>query len=249
MKYVISPAKTMKEFTYAYGDAVQMPRYQTQTEQLSAHMKQLDLMQLCAFCKVSEKLGMSCLRAYQEWTWDDMGTPAIFTYHGIQYQALKPLLFDETELQYANTHVRILSGLYGALRPLDCVHPYRLEMQAPLVTKNTMNLYQFWTPVLKAELEDECLVDLASQEYSQVIDSTIRNSDHYVRIEFYIEKNGKRKAISTAIKAARGAMLHEIIKRQLTEREALKDIEVQGFTYRHDLSNDRLFIYVKEQST
>lgn len=246
MKYVISPAKTMKEFTYAYGDTVQMPRYPQATLALYEYMRRLDLEAICAFCQVSEKLGRKSMREYQEWAWDDMGTPAIFTYHGIQYQALKPLSFREDELAYANEHVRILSGLYGSLKPLDCVHPYRLEMQAPLALGSSHNLYEYWKDRLKSDLQDECLVDLASQEYSKVICDTIKNSDQYVRIEFYVMKNGIPKAISTAIKAARGAMLREIIRKQPKQKADLKQLEAEGFCFQEARSDEKRYVYIKE---
>lgn len=246
MKYVISPAKTMKEFTYAYGETVQMPRYPKATQALYHYMRKLDLEAICSFCQVREKLGQKSLRDYQEWAWDDMGTPALFTYHGIQYQALKPLTFHEEELAYANEHVRILSGLYGSLKPLDCVHPYRLEMQAPLALGRFKNLYEFWRDRLAADLQDDCLVDLASQEYSKVICEQIKNSDHYLRMEFYVMKNGIPKAISTAIKAARGAMLHEIIRRQPTRKAELKLLEADGFCFREDQSDEKRYVYIKE---
>lgn len=246
MKYVISPAKTMKEFTYAYGDIVQMPRYPQATLALYEYMRGLDLEAICNFCRISDKLGRKSMREYEEWAWDTMGNPAIFTYHGIQYQALKPITFHAQELAYANDHVRILSGLYGSLCPLDCVHPYRLEMQAPLTLGHFHNLYEYWKDRLESDLRDDCLVDLASQEYSKVISEAIKNSDQYVRIEFYVMKNGVPKAISTAIKAARGAMLHEIIRMQPKQKEDLRQIKVDGFCFCSARSDEKRYVYIKE---
>lgn len=247
MKVVISPAKTMKDFTFAYGESVQMPRYQKETMAIYQLMHHMDLQELCAFCKISEKLGRKCLQDYQEWRFDDMGTPAIFAYHGIQYLALNPHSFNEAQLQYANEHVRILSGLYGALRPLDCVYPYRLEMQAPICVGNAPNLYHYWMKYLHDDLSDDVLIDLASQEYSAVIDPSMKASKQYVRILFFVEQNGKRKAISTAIKAARGAMVHEIIKHQIHDVEALKDLAVKGFCFDPKASTEQTWIYVWEK--
>lgn len=244
LRILISPAKTMRDFTF--DGKTTMPAYLDKTKRLWQIMNKLDQQEIKKLCKVSDKLAIQSMSYFKDFCMDDFGIPALYAYHGIQFKALHPLSFDRNDIEFAQSHLRILSGMYGSLRPLDIIYPYRLEMQAPLIIDKELNLYSYWQDTIMEDLKDELIIDLASQEYSKVIHEDLKKSSNYIRVEFFILHNGVYKAISTQIKAARGLMVNWIIKQKIIDRDLIKLFHESDYSYCDDKSNEQLYVFVKD---
>ena len=152
-------------------------------------------------------------------------TPAVLAYKGIQYQYMAPGVFTDMELEYIQQHLRILSGFYGILRPFDGVTPYRLEMQANLSVGRFRNLYEFWgnAPAGSLTAETECIVNLASKEYSLCISQHLPEHYPYITVVFAEIQRGKLIEKGTMCKMARGEMVRYLAQNQVTDPEGIKE--------------------------
>ena len=169
MSFIISPAKTMNVDTDTFAPQA-LPRFLEQAEELKNYLQSLDYAAGKALWNCSDTLAEANFERLQKMDLHRSLTPALFAYEGIQYQYMAPGVFTEEELDYVQEHLRILSGLYGLLRPLDGVTPYRLEMQAKPVGFRCKTLYEFWGSQLADALagETDCVVDLASKNTANV---------------------------------------------------------------------------------
>jgi len=176
---------------------------------------------------------------------------AIFTYNGDVYNKIKAQSFTKEDIKFAQNSIKIISGLYGILRPLDLIRPYRLEMGTKLVNNLGQNLYFFWrekiTNYLTKELKkhnNKTLLNLASKEYSSVID---RNnfSGKIIEIIFKEKKNGITKIIPINSKRVRGIMVNYIIKEKIDNHELLKDFQEDGYKFDKNMSSDREIFFIK----
>ena len=163
--------------------------------------------------------------------------PAL-AFTGDVYDGLDATTLNEKDLTFAQNHLRILSGLYGLLKPLDLIQPYRLEMGRPLETRGAKNLYEFWRSTITKELnqtQDDVLVNLASNEYFKVIDKKMLGKQ-IISPVFKDEKNGTYKIISFFAKKARGTMARFIIENHIKTAEGLKVFSEGGYAYNSELS-------------
>ncbi|MBN2222755.1 MAG: peroxide stress protein YaaA, partial [Vallitaleaceae bacterium] len=146
-------------------------------------------------------------------------------------------------------HLRILSGFYGSLRPLDSIIPYRLEMQAPLHVGKYENLYTYWNHLLYDELyhENNLVINLASKEYSQCLRPYLKEKDQFIDLHFLVRKNSKLTVKATYAKMARGAMVRFMAERQIKTPEGLKDFQEFGYSYDMKLSKESELYFVKEE--
>jgi cytoplasmic iron level regulating protein YaaA (DUF328/UPF0246 family) len=169
------------------------------------------------------------------------------------YVGLDSNTLDEEGLQWAQEHVRILSGLYGVLRPLDLIQPYRLEMGTKLKTSKGKDLYEYWgssiTDLLNADLKktkSNAIINLASQEYFAAVKPDQLKGSLY-DVEFLEKRNGKLQFISFTAKKARGWMTRFLIDQRAKTPEEMKDFKGQGFRYQKSLSSDSKFVFVRNQ--
>lgn len=169
---------------------------------------------------------------------------ALVTYQGLQYQTMAPHIFTETEWEYVNNHLVILSGLYGMLKPSDQVVQYRLEMQAKINTKKHKSLYTFWGTKIADELnkEDDFILNLASKEYSDAVKGLDTTMISCVFGELH---NDKIKVKGTCAKMARGAMVRYLASNQITSMEGIKQFNELGFSYCKDLSEENEWVFIK----
>ena len=174
-------------------------------------------------------------------------TPAILAYEGIQYQYMAPNVFTDSELEYIQQHLRILSGFYGILRPFDGVVPYRLEMQAKLATENAKDLYGFWGESLAKQLfaETDCIINLASKEYSICIEKYLPKNVRFVTCVFGEEKDGRIIEKGTACKMARGEMVRFMAENNITDTEGIKAFDRQGYIYSEKYSDCSTLVFIK----
>ncbi len=177
-------------------------------------------------------------------------TPALISYEGIQYQYMAPEVFTQKEWDYAQRHLRILSGFYGVLKPLDGVAPYRLEMQAKACVGKTKNLYEFWGDKLYREVRDEdgVILNLASREYSRCIERYLKPEDTCITCIFGEWKGGKVIQKGTQAKMARGEMVRFMAESGITKAEDIREFGRLGYHYEEELSSGEEYIFLKSKN-
>lgn len=176
-------------------------------------------------------------------------TPAILSYEGIQYQYMAPIVFEGTEMEYIQQHLRILSGFYGVLRPFDGVTPYRLEMQAKAKgISGTKDLYEFWGDSLYRVVNDEdhIILNLASKEYAKNIEKYLKAEDWFVTCIFGEMVNGKVQQKGTMAKMARGEMVRYMAENQIEDLKEIQKFNRLGYIYHEELSGEREYVFLKE---
>lgn len=253
MLVVTSPAKKLdwaerdQEMTWPalHDDAVELA-------DVAREQSVADLMKLM---HISEDLAKLNHARFQDFAADpktDATRPAALAFAGDTYQGLEAASLDGDEMAWAQEHFRILSGLYGVLRPLDAMQPYRLEMGSRLKNPRGKNLYEFWgsqiSEALNAQAEAvgaEVLVNCASQEYFGAVDLAALKL-RVVTPVFMEDKNGTPKVVSFYAKRARGAMARYIIQRRLTDSESLKDFDAGGYAYQPQMSEPDKPVFLRK---
>lgn len=208
MKIIISPAKKMNvdTDTFSYKE---MPKFLNYTEELKEWIQTLSFEQMQKLWACNDQIAELNFRRFREMDLTKNLTPALAAYEGIQYQYMAPGVFSSEEWEYVQEHLRILSGFYGVLKPLDGVVPYRLEMQAKLKTDFCKNVYDYWKDALYKELtkEDNVILNLASDEYSKAIIKYVGKKDRVISCSFGELIDGKVKEKGVYVKMARGEMV------------------------------------------
>lgn len=247
MKFIISPAKTMNVDTDSPAPQA-LPRFLEQAEKLKRYLQSLDYAACKALWNCSDGLAEPNFERLQKMDLRRALTPALFAYEGIQYRYMAPGVFTDHELAYVQEHLRILSGLYGMLRPLDGVTPYRLEMQAKPTGFCCKTLYEFWGSRLADALagETDCVVDLASKEYSKCVLGKLPASVRKVQVTFAQEVGGKLKEKATFAKMARGAMVRHAAEQNCRTPEELRSFRRFGFTFSPEHSTPDHLVFVQD---
>jgi hypothetical protein len=248
MLIVVSPAKTLDFETKPVTKKVSQPEFQKESQQLINALKKFKPAQVGKLMKLSEKLSNLNFDRFQSWTLPfsaKNAKQAVLAFKGDVYTGLDAETFDAKDFDFAQKHFRMLSGLHGLLRPLDLIQPYRLEMSTKLKVGKAKNLYEFWdskiTDQINAEVEKETnpvLVNLASNEYFKAIKPKELNA-RVLTIEFKDAKNGEYKMIGFFAKKARGLMSRYIIKNKLTQPEALKNFDYEGYCFNKQLTTKK----------
>ena len=246
MKIIISPAKKMNVDTDTFGFTA-LPVFLSDTAILMEWVKSL------SFGEVKKLWG--CNDQIAELNYERFGcmelernlTPALISYEGIQYQYMAPAVFSEREWTYVQEHLRILSGFYGVLKPLDGVTPYRLEMQAKVQVKDKKSLYDFWADRLYQEImdTDRIILNLASKEYSKCVEKYLEPGDRYITCIFGEWKDGKVIQKGTQAKMARGEMVRYMAEKQIRDPEEIKNFERMGYAFSDDLSSEKEYVFIK----
>ena len=179
-------------------------------------------------------------------------TPAILAYEGLQYQHMAPVVFTEDALCYAQEHLRILSGFYGVLRPLDGIVPYRLEMQAALSVDGKKDLYEFWGGTLYEALQegnaDGMIGNLASKEYARAVEPYRKPGDLFLTVVFAERCDGKLRQKGTCAKMARGEMVRFLAETRASSPEAMKDFSALDYRYQESCSDGDTWVFVREET-
>ena len=245
MRIIISPAKKMKIDTDTLAPAG-LPVFLEETRRLMEWMRRLSFDEAKALWKCNDKIAEQNYRRFQEMDLRRNLTPAVTAYEGIQYQYMAPRVFTDREFAYVQEHLRILSGFYGVLKPFDGVTPYRLEMQAKLKTDHCKDLYAYWNSRLAEALfaETDCIVNLASKEYSICVSRYLPDSVRFITCIFGEEKDGKVVEKGTICKMARGEMVRYMAENQITDPEAIKSFDRLNYHFDADRSDDRTFTFL-----
>ena len=240
MLVLISPAKTLDYQTLLPTDQHSLPRLLKHSQELVDVAKQLSASQIASLMSVSEKIAELNVARFRDWQSElnfANSRQAIFAFKGDVYTGLDAYTLHEQQLSYAQQHLRMLSGLYGLLKPLDLMMPYRLEMGTRLANPRGNNLYTFWGNIITdliqhdlAEANSNFIVNLASDEYYKAVKETKLNAQ-IIKPVFLDQKNGKYKVISFYAKKARGLMARYIIENQLQDPEQLKAFDVEGYYF------------------
>ena len=255
MLVVISPAKRLD---WAERQVpVTEPDFAADAVRLAKTARNLTLGDLQKLMDISPdlaRLNRDRFRAFSEAPGADAVRPAAFAFAGDTYQGLEAASLDADELDWAQDHLRILSGLYGLLRPRDAIQPYRLEMGSRLKTRRGASLYDYWgdriAKALNAEAEAvgaEVLVNCASQEYFGAVDLS-RLKPRVVTPVFMEHKAGGPKIVSFFAKRARGAMARFIVQNRLTDPAALRNFDTGGYAFRDDLSDPYKPVFVRAEA-
>ncbi len=254
MLTVISPAKTLDFEAPATTEQYSQPAFLKQSQQLIDGLKKLSVQEIASLMSISDKLAGLNVARYQEWQTPftpDNAKQAVLAFKGDVYTGLDADTLDQKGLDFAQAHLRILSGLYGVLKPLDLMQAYRLEMGTKFAVKGAKDLYQFWgSQICKALVDepafkDKVLVNLASNEYFKAVgdkqlDATIINP------VFKDWKNGQYKMISFYAKKARGLMSRFIIDKQIDKPEALKDFDYEGYRFSAEMSKANDWVFIRD---
>lgn len=201
--------------------------------------------------KISESLAEDSFDRIQSMKWDEKGTSAVETYDGIQYKYMDAGTFSEEAKSFAQEHVRILSGLYGVVRPYDSIYEYRLEMLTKLPVGESKNLYEFWggrlyETLIKEMQGEPVILNLASEEYGKTIRKYVKEPITFVSCTFKTFSKGKHKVLATAAKMARGSMVRYIAMNQIDDLEGIKQFDWNGYHYEESLSSQKELVFLQD---
>ena len=247
MKIIISPAKKMNMDTdsLAWRD---LPVYLPQTEEILEKLRGMDYEALKKLWKCNDKIAAQNVERLDHMDLRQALTPAILAYEGIQYQYMAPSVFSDTEYDYIQEHLRILSGFYGVLKPFDGVTPYRLEMQAKLQIDDAKDLYAYWGRALADYLAEDTdyIINLASKEYSSTVAKHLPADVQMITCVFGEKSGGRIVEKGTLCKMARGEMVRRMAEQNVQTPEELKSLQLSNYAYEEAFSDAENFVYLKK---
>ncbi|MHC2147295.1 peroxide stress protein YaaA [Pseudomonas sp. 210_17 TE3656] len=255
MLTVISPAKTLDYDTPPVTQRYTQPQYLDDSQELIVQLRELSPAQISELMHLSDKL--AGLNSARFGSWTPAFTPenakqALLAFKGDVYTGLDAESLSEDDFSYAQDHLRMLSGLYGLLRPLDLMQPYRLEMGTKLANARGKDLYAFWGTRISewlnqalAEQGDDLLLNLASNEYFSAVKRNALKA-RIINTEFRDFKNGQYKIISFYAKKARGMMSRFVIQERINDPEQLKQFDVQGYYYSAEQSKPDNLVFLRD---
>ncbi|GGE79089.1 UPF0246 protein [Streptosporangium jomthongense] len=255
MLMVISPAKTLDYESPLATQTHTQPDFLDDACELVDQLKELEPHQVSNLMSISDKLGQLNAERFQNWHTPfspENARQAILAFKGDVYTGLDAGSFSEQDFGFAQKHLRILSGLYGILKPLDLMQPYRLEMGTKFENKRGKDLYAFWGDRLTQEVnhllknDDEVLVNLASNEYFK----SLKKKDLEGRLitpQFKDWKNGQYKMISFYAKKARGLMCRYAILNRITDADDLKGFDLEGYYFSEDQSDKNNWVFLRDE--
>lgn len=254
MKILISPAKSLDFEKEIPISEFSQPEFIREAESLMKVLKSKNAKAIKSLMGVSDAI--ADLNVERNLAWRAPFTPenarqALYCFTGSVYQGLDVYSLNEEDIEFAQKSLRILSGLYGMLKPLDLIQPYRLEMGTSLKVGKKKNLYQFWNESVTLKLnsdikqdKDDFIVNLASAEYYKVIKEKLLHTEVITPV-FKEFKNGSYKVIMVYAKLARGLMTRYIIQNRISNKEDIKNFNVDGYVFSEALSNDKEWVFTR----
>ena len=252
---ILSPAKRLDYATPAKITTHSMPVFLEDATYLVGLLQNMQAGEIANLMTLSVKLGELNYQRYQAWS--NPPSPenvkqALFAFKGEVYASMNADSFDHQDIHYAQNHLRLLSGLYGLLRPLDLIQPYRLEMGTRLENKSGNTLYSFWGSRIAERInqdlqqqEDPTLINLASVEYFKVIDAN-QIQGRLLTIQFKEWRNGQYKTIGIYAKKARGIMSAYIIKKRINQADDLLAFDQDGYQFDQAQSSDDVWVFARK---
>ena len=242
----ISPAKGFKE-TDRKGES--LPVFLDNAKEIMGVLKDFSVEDISKAMKVKENIALLNKERFSDFRFDSCGLAALASYDGMQYKNIDADSFDSGDFEFAEKHLRILSALYGVLKPDDSIYPYRLDFLTKISVGDAGSLYGYWKDMIYKELSKDSngvIVNLASDEYSKAVKKYI-NGERYISCVFKVEKNGAYKVQSTASKKARGMMVNFIVKNRIDDPERLKEFSGGGYRYCEDMSCEDQWVFVLDE--
>ena len=255
MLIIISPAKSLDFSTKINFNKNSIPIFLKEAEILIQELKNFEQEELSSLMNISAKLAELNFERFIKWHTPfnpENAKPALFVFKGDVYKGIDVDSLSKKQIEFANTHLRILSGLYGILSPIDLIQEYRLEMGTKLTNKYGKDLYEFWDNKITAEINkaikqssgEKVLINLASNEYFKSIKS--KNIDYEIITPVFKDyKNGKYKIISFYAKKARGLMSRFIFQNNINKVEDIKAFNLENYRFNPELSKNKEWVYTR----
>lgn len=246
MYFIISPAKKMRYQEYIEITTTQ-PLFIDKANYLVTKLNKLSLNEIKTIFKCNDNIALKSYNQYQNFH-QLLTTPAIFCFDGIQYTYMGAKIFTNDEYHYLQDHLFIISGLYGLLRPLDEIKPYRLDFEINFSFDSNQNLYDFWSSSLHDYLfkNDDIVINLSSSEYSKSISKFLSNKDKFITIYFYEQENDKLVEKGVYCKMARGAMVRYIAENRISDIEKIKQFNQLNYKYDENLSTNDKIVFIRK---
>ena len=246
MKIIISPAKKMRREEYVAP--LHRPMFLKEAGELLSFLRSLSDSEMAKVWKVKGALLSSSLSSLSMLSLEDSGSPAIFSYDGIQYTYMSPSSFTDSMLEYAEKNLRIISGLYGLLRPLDGVGTYRLEMESPISIPGYGDLYSYWGGKIASSLmeDDRLLVNLASAEYSKAVLPYLPSTVNVVTPVFLDWEKGRYVSKGVYAKMERGEMVRFLAETGAETVEDIMKFSSRGYEFSLFLSDSNTLCFVRK---
>ena len=252
MKILLSPAKSLNFKSSVPTEIHTEPCFLKEANFLNSILKSKNPAEISELMHISSSLGQLNYERYQEWsssTNKENARQAIYAFSGDVYKGIDSYTIENDKIDFMQNSIRILSGHYGLLRPLDLIQPHRLEMGTKISFKNYKNLYDYWKKQVSLELnhelsKDEVVLNLASNEYFKVIDSKVIDSPVY-SANFKQFRDGDFKTIAIYSKKARGLMTRFIVDNQIDSIDEIKSFNYDGYIFHEDMSSDKDFIFIR----
>lgn len=253
MIITLSPAKLLDFETPVNYSHSTKPLYEKEADELYASIQNLTIDEVAKLMHINTQLAQNVHQYIHAFPLST--TPqrqAIFAYNGIAYKGLNAHTLADKDLEFAQKHLLHISGLYGVLRPLDLIKPYRMEMQIALANNRGKNLYDFWSNTISQYLakamqeDDNTWINLSSHEYTKAVDKKLLPKGARIITPLFKEDNGKGyKQIVVYAKKARGMMSRFIIENQLTDTEHIKAFDTEGYCFAPQLSSDKEWVFIR----
>lgn len=253
MQIILSPAKLMDFSVKTGGQKSTKPLFPEKTKELINVCRQLSDKEIAAEMEINARMAHDVYEYFQ--MFDLRSTPeqpAALAYNGIAYKGLNAHDFSVEDFDFAQQHLNIISGLYGIVRPLDAIKPYRLEMQRRIVPQGYKTLYDFWEDRVNEYLSkklrkgDKTIINVASKEYAKVVrKSKLPKGAKIIDIQFLQQENDELKQIVVHSKKARGLMSRYIIKHKLVDPEEVKGFDYEGYFFYPALSKEDTWVFVR----
>jgi len=254
MFIVISPAKSLYDHSPIHFEKFSDPEFKDEAERIVSVIKKKKPAQLAKLMNISPKLATLNFQRYQDWSKNyttENSWQAVLMFNGTVYQGMKAETFSADNLESAQQKLRILSGVYGLLKPLDRIQPYRLEMGINLSVSRKKNLYEFWKSKITSKLNQEMekadqkiLVNLASSEYFSAVDAK-KLKARIITPSFKEVRVGQFQMISIFAKRARGLMSRFIILNNITDPEEMKAFNQEGYYFNNQLSKENNWVFIR----
>ena len=247
MRIIISPAKKMN----ADSDNLpwrDLPAFLPKPDELAKTLQGMGYDDLKKLWKCNDSIAAVNTERLVHMNLHTQLTPAVLAYEGIQYQYMAPGVFTNQEYDYIQEHLRILSGFYGILKPFDGVTPYRLEMQAKLKVCKAKDLYAYWNSTLAESIftETDCIINLASKEYSICVSKYLRPGIRFITCVFGEKKDGKIIEKGTMCKMARGEMVRYMAEHQISDPEEIRVFDRLDYAFDSERSDENTYVFVKK---
>lgn len=249
MKIIISPAKKMK-INNTFLESRRMPIFLKEAGFLVERLKSLDYLSLKKVLLANDKISSENYELYQKMNLKTNLSPAILCFDGIQYTSMGANVFTEEQYEYLDQHLYILSGLYGVVKALDGICPYRLEMQAKLLDEKKKGLYEFWSDKIYQTIfkESEPVLNLCSAEYKKNIYRYLKKEDSLVDVFFYEFDGINYIEKAVYVKQARGTMVRFLAENRINDIEDVKQFNLLGYFYDDVLSSENKLVFVRKEN-